>query len=202
MKAHIGADSDSGLVHTVTATAANVADITETHALLHGEEKAAHADAAYLGVEKREEIAARHPAVEFHVAAKRGKIKAMKEGPLKEAITAAGEVQSSDSGAGGAFLPCREEPFSAPESAIPRHGEEPGSTPHTLCLVQSLLSPTGAAGRSYGLIARVSSPMAEKTQTMPLFPASRTRRSALRRICCLEDTHFGSPKAHKIPQRF
>jgi IS5 family transposase len=85
MKVHIGADSESGLVHTVTATAANVADIAETHALLHGEEKVVFADAGYLGVAKREEIIAQHPQVAFQVAAKRGKIKAMAEGPLKAA---------------------------------------------------------------------------------------------------------------------
>jgi IS5 family transposase len=38
MKAHIGADAESGLVHTVTGTAANEHDITQAHALLHGEE--------------------------------------------------------------------------------------------------------------------------------------------------------------------
>jgi len=86
MKAHIGADMESGLVHSVTATAANVADIAETHALLHGEESDAFLDAGYTGVEKREEIIAKHPNVEFHVAAKRGKIKALPEGALKEAI--------------------------------------------------------------------------------------------------------------------
>jgi IS5 family transposase len=40
MKAHIGADAESGLVHTVTGTAANEHDITQAHALLHGEEAA------------------------------------------------------------------------------------------------------------------------------------------------------------------
>ena len=84
MKAHIGADMDSGLVHTVTGTAANVADINETHALLHGEEKRGFADAGYQGVEKREEIKAKFPAVRWQVAAKRGKIKAMAEGKIKE----------------------------------------------------------------------------------------------------------------------
>jgi IS5 family transposase len=39
----------------------------------------------YIGIEKREEIQAKYPQVQFIVAAKRGKIKAMKEGPLKEA---------------------------------------------------------------------------------------------------------------------
>jgi IS5 family transposase len=84
MKAHIGVDAQSGLVHSVSGTAANVADIAQTHALLHGAEKQAYADAGYLGVEKREEIAARRPDVEWHVAAKRGKVKAMAEGLLKE----------------------------------------------------------------------------------------------------------------------
>jgi IS5 family transposase len=84
MKAHIGVDAHSGLVHSVSGTAANVADIAQTHALLHGQEKQAHADAGYLGVEKRPEITAQHPGVRWHVAAKRGQIKAMAEGRLKE----------------------------------------------------------------------------------------------------------------------
>jgi IS5 family transposase len=84
MKAHIGVDAQSGLVHSMSGTAANVADIAQTHALLHGQEKQAYADAGYLGVEKREEIAAAAPGVEWHVATKRGKVKAMAEGLLKE----------------------------------------------------------------------------------------------------------------------
>lgn len=84
MKAHIGVDAQSGLVHSLSGTAANVADIAQTHALLHGQEKAAFADAGYLGVEKREEILSQCPGVEWHVAAKRGKIKAMTEGAIKE----------------------------------------------------------------------------------------------------------------------
>ena len=41
MKAHIGVDVASGVVHTLTGTAANEADINQTAALLHGREKAA-----------------------------------------------------------------------------------------------------------------------------------------------------------------
>jgi IS5 family transposase len=84
MKAHIGVDAQSGLVHRVSGTAAHVADIAQTHALLHGQEKKVHADAGYLGVEKREEIAAGHAGIEWHVAAKRGKVQAMAEGLVKE----------------------------------------------------------------------------------------------------------------------
>ncbi len=84
MKAHIGADAHSGLVPSVSGTAANVADIAQTHELLHGQETKVYADAGYLGVEKREEITAKTREVQWYVAAKRGKLKAMAEGRLKE----------------------------------------------------------------------------------------------------------------------
>ena len=84
MKAHIGVDAKSGLVHRVSGTAANVADIAQTHALLHGQEKEVYADAGYLGVEKRAEIATCSAGIEWHVAAKRGKVKALAEGMVKE----------------------------------------------------------------------------------------------------------------------
>ncbi len=50
MKAHIGADRDSTLVHPVVGSAANVADVTKTAELLHGEETQVHADAGYTHV--------------------------------------------------------------------------------------------------------------------------------------------------------
>ena len=53
MKAHIGVDADSGLVHTVIGTAANVHDVTQANALLHGQESSAHGDAGYQGANKR-----------------------------------------------------------------------------------------------------------------------------------------------------
>jgi transposase, IS5 family len=55
MKAHIGVDAESGLVHSVIGTAANVSDITQAGALLHGDEAHAFGDAGYRGVDKREE---------------------------------------------------------------------------------------------------------------------------------------------------
>ncbi len=57
MKAHIGVDAESGLVHTVIGTAANVNDVTQAGALLHGEEEVAFGDAGYQGVHKRPEAA-------------------------------------------------------------------------------------------------------------------------------------------------
>ena len=75
MKAHIGVDAESGFVHTVLATAANVADVTQAHALLHGQETVAFGDAGYQGVEKREEN--RNSDTDWHVAMKRGLRKAL-----------------------------------------------------------------------------------------------------------------------------
>ena len=55
MKAHIGVDAESGLVHSLVGTAANVADITQVDQLLHGEEAYVWGDAGYSGVDKRPE---------------------------------------------------------------------------------------------------------------------------------------------------
>ena len=53
MKAHIGIDADSGLVHTVKASSGHVHDIIEANSLLHGDEQRVFADAGYRGIEKR-----------------------------------------------------------------------------------------------------------------------------------------------------
>src|SRR3546814_2505166 len=55
MKAHIGVDLHTGLVHSVVGTAANVADVTQVDGLLHGEEELVLGDAGYQGVGKRSE---------------------------------------------------------------------------------------------------------------------------------------------------
>ncbi|MEQ1949741.1 MAG: IS5 family transposase [Bryobacteraceae bacterium] len=95
MKAHIGADRDSKLVHTVIVTAANVADVTKTSELLHGQEKQVHADAGYTGVEKRAEIVALNRPIDWQVARKRGQLKAMVEGAEKEALKAVEKAKAS-----------------------------------------------------------------------------------------------------------
>ena len=71
MKAHIGVDADTGIVHSLSATAANAHDVTEAHNLLHGGETQVWCDAGYQGVHKREENLGR--AVEWQVAMRPGK---------------------------------------------------------------------------------------------------------------------------------
>jgi IS5 family transposase len=77
MKAHIGVDVASGVVHTLTGTAANEADINQMAAVLHGREEAVFADAGYTGADKRPEHADRE--VWWNITVKRSIIKALPE---------------------------------------------------------------------------------------------------------------------------
>ena len=95
LKAHIGTDRDSKLVHTVVVTAANVADVTKTAELLHGEETQIHADAGYTGVAKRPEIVALARPIDWQIACKRGTIKALAEGTEKATLKAAEKIKAS-----------------------------------------------------------------------------------------------------------
>ena len=94
MKAHIGVDADSGLVHSVHATSANESDVAHAHKVLHGQEKRVHADAGYAGIGKRDEIVTAQNEgridanITWLVAAKRGTVKAMPEGFMKELAVA------------------------------------------------------------------------------------------------------------------
>lgn len=74
MKAHIGVDAESGLVHTVRGTAANVNDVVEANSLLHGDESDVFADAGYQGAAKRPDAG---EGVNWHVAMRPGKRRAL-----------------------------------------------------------------------------------------------------------------------------
>jgi IS5 family transposase len=92
MKAHIGVDADSGLVHTVIGTAANVNDVTQGHGLLHGEEIVVFADAGYQGSVKRPEATG----VDWHVAMRPGKRRALnKNSPWGSLLDKAEQLKAS-----------------------------------------------------------------------------------------------------------
>ncbi len=79
-------DAESGLVHSLIGTAANIADVTKAHELLHGGETVAFGDAGYIGVEQRPECQRR---VEWQVAMRPGKRRALRDtaaGRLRERI--------------------------------------------------------------------------------------------------------------------
>ncbi len=92
MKAHVGVDAASGLVHSVVGTAANESDLSQAHALLHGHEEHAFGDAGYTGVDKREEMQSK--TVKWQVAVKRGKIKALRDGAVKDLLIAVARAKA------------------------------------------------------------------------------------------------------------
>jgi IS5 family transposase len=93
MKAHIGVDATSGLVHTLIGMAGNVPDVTQAHALLHGDEIAALGDAGYRGVEKRKENLGK--SVTWHVAMKRAKRKALPKNKLGRKLEKLEQLKAS-----------------------------------------------------------------------------------------------------------
>lgn len=93
MKAHIGADADSGLVHTVRGTAANVNDVTEGNSLLHGRETVAFGDAGYQGVGKRADA---KDSVTWRVAMRPGQRKKLdKSNPIDVLINKVEDLKAS-----------------------------------------------------------------------------------------------------------
>jgi len=56
MKAHIGVDAGTGMIHSASFTSANVHDIAEAHKLVRPDDDFVNGDAGYIGIEKREEI--------------------------------------------------------------------------------------------------------------------------------------------------
>ncbi len=92
MKAHVGADATTGLVHSAAVSAASEADITHLHELLRGDESMVIADAGYTGAESREDLT-HLDQVTWCVAMKRGRLKAIPEWsswrPMMEALETA-----------------------------------------------------------------------------------------------------------------
>ena len=84
MKAHIGVDADSGLVHTVRGTAGSVGDVVEANTLLHGEETEAWGDAGYQGASKRPDA---RDGVSWHIAMRPGKRKLLDKARLVDDLT-------------------------------------------------------------------------------------------------------------------
>jgi len=91
MKAHIGVDAESGLVHKVVGTAANVNDVTQAGALLHGQESDAFGDAGYRGVAKREE--AQGP--QWHIAMQPGQRKLLSGSALGQMLEKVEQIKAS-----------------------------------------------------------------------------------------------------------
>lgn len=83
MKAHIGVDADTGMVHSLAGTPANAADVTQVDKLLHGEETHVCGDAGYTGVQKRDEHKERKQVI-WSIAMRPGKLRSLSKTKLIE----------------------------------------------------------------------------------------------------------------------
>lgn len=131
MKAHVGVDAKSGLVHTVIGTAANVHDINVAHALLHGEETSVYADVGYQGIEKREQAGT----TRWHVAMRPSKRRKLNLNDPVDAIY--NKIRTTEGwypGEGRASFSNPQATIWLSEDPIPRAGEEYRSNHHIICL--------------------------------------------------------------------
>ncbi len=130
MKAHIGVDEFSGLVHHVKCTAANVGDVTVTHELLHGKEDCVFGDSGYTGADKRTELS--DCSATFFIAAKRSKVKAIGNARARE---------------GRVSIPGDQAAVRLHQSALPRPGQEHHTGAHPVRAVQPVDgAPAAVAG--------------------------------------------------------
>ena len=120
-KAHIGVDRDSGLVHTVEATAANVHDATETSKLLTGDEDEVYGDSGYLGAEKRGDAIIRNKAgrkIKYRINRRPSQVKKLSKSGQYAAESRTRKVLCPRQS--GARIRCRQETTAFPKNTIPR----------------------------------------------------------------------------------
>ena len=150
MKAHIGADADSGLVHTVRGTSGNVHDVLEGNSLLHGQKVDAYGDAGYQGIHKRPDA---KPGVTWHVAMRPGKRRALdKSNPLDQLTD---RVEKAKAGIRAKVEhPFRviKRQFGYVKTTLPWAQEEHGTGGHLVCPVQ-FVDGAGKVARGAGMSA-------------------------------------------------
>ncbi len=134
-EAHIGADAESGLVHTVRGTSGNVGDVTEGNSLLHGQEATVHADAGYQGGDKRADA---NEDATWHIAMGPGKRKTLnKDDPADALIDKAEKLtQGGCACQSGAFVSGDQAPVRLCESPLPWFEEKHSAARDTICAVQ------------------------------------------------------------------
>ena len=121
MKIHIGVDKDSGLIHSVATTAANVHDLTPVAELLHGDEEVVYGDAGYNGIAKRRDIAGNS---------------SDRDGPSRRLLLAV----VTRTRQGRASVPGYQTTVRLPENPAAWHGQEPLQGQPDRCAHEPILS--------------------------------------------------------------
>lgn len=122
MKTHIDVDMHIGLVHTEAGTVVNVSDVSQMHALLHGQEEIVLGDAGYRDVKKRAENVSRK--VSRYVAMRCDERRA-----LKGRQGGDGRDQGGPACSGGTFVSADQAPVRLRESFLAWAGQKCGPSP-------------------------------------------------------------------------
>ena len=169
MKAHIGVDSETGIVHSMSTTAANAHDVTEAHNLLHGGEGVVWGDAGYQGVHKREENLGLD--VEWQVAMRPGrrrKLAPESQEALAEKAKASVRAKSLPSSpiGGGASLPEDQATVWLRQGTLPGLDEE-----HTTSGAAARSGqPADGGGPTEGVVRPLASPTGPQGYAQPRWP--------------------------------
>jgi IS5 family transposase len=132
MKAHIAVDAESGLVHTVTTTPANEADVEQIADLLHGKEEQVWADSGYRGAAKR----VQRDKLQWNIAARPSDIAKMPEGRAKTRAQQGRIPKGQHPGQGGASVSGDQAPVRPDQGAVQGAGQEHRTRGDAVCAVQ------------------------------------------------------------------
>lgn len=155
MKAHVGVDADSGVVHSLEVSTAKVHDSRVWDELLHGEETSVWADKGYVSAEREAAFTGQGKVwCVMRKAPRGGRLH-----PVDEDIN-----QRHGSHQSRASLPGGEAPIRLRENPLSRIGQEPRPALHALCPRQPVPGATKAAGmrRSLSEIRRTAAKAALK----------------------------------------
>lgn len=120
LKAHIGSDAESGLVHTMVGAATNISEVTQGHELLHGKEEQVVAHAGYQEAEKHPEATG----VKWNVTLRSGKRKALNQSTVVGKIQEGLEKFKARIRANvESFISHRQERVRTQEGSLPRAGQ-------------------------------------------------------------------------------
>ncbi len=142
MKAHIAVGADSGLVHTVTTTAANEADVDQIADLLHGKEQQIWADSGYLLAPSRVD----RDDLQWHIAARPSDIAKLPEGECEAAAQKTRALQGQRACEGRTPVPSHQAPVRAAEGPLPRSSEEHRARGHAVRAVEPVDGATTVDG--------------------------------------------------------
>ncbi len=182
-------DAESGLVHTVVGTAANVNDVTQASALVHGEETDVFADAGYQGVAKREET--QDIECDWHVAMRPGKRRALdKNTPMGAIMDKLEKTKASIRAKVEHPFRVIKRQFGHVKVRYRGLDEEHGATAHAVRALQSLDGAAQAFEQGAGMSASAERPMGRDVAS---------KRREIDHCAALKSTSAFSWKVTKLP---